>query len=279
MTRAVVLSVMLAGSLALSRGASAATCPAEMVEVRDFCVDRWEASLVDAASELPLSPYYPPNPRLLAKLHELWLVERTELGDEQARAVPLPLVPSWQRGDFQPKAVSAPAVVPQGYMTYPMARRACENAGKRLCTEQEWITACRGSLQTRFPYGGDYRAGRCNVHRKLHPAHELHGNAAIGHTDPRLNLVIERRPGAEPDPLLRPTGATAGCASKWGEDAAWDMVGNLDEWIEDPSGVFVGGFYARMTTKGCEAKIASHAPVYFDYSTGFRCCLSPAQLD
>jgi formylglycine-generating enzyme len=247
-------------------------CPAEMVRVGHFCVDRWEASLVDVDSGRPLSPYYPPNPKLLARMHEVWQVERDLLGDESARALPLPIVPSWQRGEFQAKAVSQPGVVPQGYLTYHLARRACENADKRLCTEQEWVTACRGQAQTMFPYGADYRAGRCNVHRKLHPAYVLHGSSSIGHTDPRLNLVVEALPDAEPDPLLRATGATPGCASAWRDDAIWDMVGNLDEWIEDPAGVFAGGFYARRTTKGCSAKIVSHAPSYFDYSTGTRCC-------
>src|SRR5215470_13774135 len=39
-------------------------CPSEMVRVHEYCVDRWELSLVDVASGEPLSPYYPPEPRL-----------------------------------------------------------------------------------------------------------------------------------------------------------------------------------------------------------------------
>ena len=103
----------------------------------------------------------------------------------------------------------------------------------------------------------------------MHPAYILHGNSSIGHTDPRLNLVVER--GV--DPLLRLTGATPSCASRWNDDdSLFDMVGNLDEWIDDESGRFVGGFYARMTTMGCEARITSHSPSYYDYSLGTRCC-------
>jgi hypothetical protein len=45
--------------------------------------------------------------------------------------------------------------------------------------------------------------------------------------------------------------------------------------VEDESGTFRGGFYARATTKGCEAQVASHSPDYFDYSTGARCCRDP----
>jgi hypothetical protein len=50
------------------------------------------------------------------------------------------------------------------------------------------------------------------------------------------------------------------------------MVGNLDEWVQDETGTFVGGFYARGSKQGCEAKIASHSPLYLDYSIGTRCC-------
>jgi formylglycine-generating enzyme len=250
---------------------SVPTCPAEMVRLGGYCIDRWEASLVDAQSGSALSPYYPPHPKLLARIHSVWQVERRLLGDESARAMPLPLVPSVQRADFSIKAVSVAGVVPQGYLSYHLARRACEAAGKRLCTQEEWTHACRGARQLKFPYGNQYLAGRCNIHRALHPAHVLHGSSSIGHTDPRLNLVMESKASGL-DPLLRPTGATASCKSSWQADAIYDMVGNLDEWIEDEKGVFVGGFYARGGSKGCDAKISSHAPSYYDYSTGTRCC-------
>jgi formylglycine-generating enzyme required for sulfatase activity len=78
------------------------------------------------------------------------------------------------------------------------------------------------------------------------------------------------------DFLLRSTGATASCASEWNGDAVYDMVGNLDEWIADDAGIFVGGFYSRASRQGCEAKISSHAPSYYDYSLGTRCCRGAA---
>jgi hypothetical protein len=77
---------------------------------------------------------------------------------------------------------------------------------------------------------------------------------------------------SERGPLLRQTGATHSCRSEWGQDAVFDMVGNLDEWIDDETGAFVGGFYARATREGCDARITSHPPEYFDYSLGVRCC-------
>ena len=240
-----------------------------MTRVKGFCIDRWEASLVDLKTGRALSPYYPPSPRLVARLSTVWEVERRSLGDLAAQSFPLPELPSWQKTErFEPRAVSQAGVVPHGYLSYYSAKKACENAGKRLCTEDEWKLACRGKAQVKFPYGAYYQEGRCNVFRHMHAAAVLHGNASIGLTDPRMNLVVENGD----DPLLRLTGETKTCASHWDDGEIYDMVGNLDEWIDDPKGVFVGGFYARGTTKGCDARIQGHAPVYYDYSTGTRCC-------
>jgi hypothetical protein len=168
-------------------------------------------------------------------------------------------------------AVSRPAVVPNGYLSGLMAERVCRNADKRLCHYDEWLTACKGEAKRQFPYGVEYKPGACNVFRALHPAKELHDNATVGHLDPRLGLVKE----PNGDPLLRPTGATPGCRSEWGSEAAWDMNGNLDEWVEDDKGRFVGGFFSRSTRNGCESSVTAHPPSYLDYSTGTRCCWSP----
>lgn len=252
--------------------AAAPKCPPEMVRVSEFCVDRWEASFVDRQTGRPLSPFYPPSRVLLEKAWQTWEVERHLVGDAAARAMPLPPVPDWQTRDFEPRAVSAPGVVPAGYVSQPFAKRACEAAGKRLCTEEEWVLACGGRRGTKFPYGATFERSKCNVYRYYHPAFILHGDSSIGHRDPRLNLLLERGT----DPVLRVTGGTPACASIWPadqtEDRIFDMVGNLDEWVADDRGVFVGGFYARATTKGCKAKVTVHAPSYYDYSTGARCC-------
>lgn len=246
-----------------------ARCPAEMVSVRGFCIDRWELSLVDAATGAPLSPYYPPHAKEAEGVFDYWLIEARTLGDSAARALPLPELPAvQQKAAFTPRARSRAGVIPQGYLSYYAAKRACANAGKRLCTEREWVTACGGDSGRKYPYADRYRAFACNVHRPYHPASVLHANASLGHRDPRLNLLFEGD-----DPLLRPTAGTPSCVSRWGGDGVYDMVGNIDEWVEGEKGpVFVGGFYARSTTKGCEAKVDVHAPAYYDYSTGGRCC-------
>jgi len=263
--RGVAAGVVLLGA---AGPAWAAPCPSDMVDTGFSCVDRFESSLVDASTAQPLSPYYPPVPAALARVLTIWQVERSCWGDERGREFPLPELSVLQRsGSFVPRTRSQKGVVPQGYLSRDTARLSCERAGKRLCRLEEWQRACRGERDRKFPYGHEYRRGVCNVARQLHPAFVLHGNSSLGHLDPRLNLVSEGEV-----PLLFLTGALPDCASSWGRDRLYDMVGNLDEWVDDESGIFVGGFYARGTTEGCEAKISSHAPSYFDYSTGVRCC-------
>lgn len=300
-----------------------------------FCIDRYEASVVDDLTGRELSPYYPPHKRIAQQIFTLW-TERVEkerlealgldagveagpltdlrldasVGEPSVRVpivlanvtysikpqpgldagaphdgvagdassaqadaaelrpmMDLPALPSWQLEDFKPRAVSRAGVVPQGYTPGFVAREACRAAGKRLCREDEWVQACKGQRGTKFPYGDDYRQGVCNVFRHDHPARILHGDFSTGLSDPRLNMVT-----LDGEPLLQKTGDNTKCKSVWGQDAVYDMVGNLDEWVDDPAGAFVGGFYSRNTRNGCEARVGSHPTSYFDYSLGFRCC-------
>jgi hypothetical protein len=238
-------------------------CPSDMVSIRgQFCIDRFEASTVDAR-ERPLSPFYPPSHDELLHVYSVF---RQVTPKRRAPAFPLP--PDFTLNEaFEARARSLPAAVPNGYLSGSTARRICENAGKRLCRPSEWVTACKGQNATKFPYGDRYREGVCNVFRGSHPAALIYGDASKNHLDPRLNLTED-----DAGPLLRKTGATEGCRSEWGQDAVYDMVGNLDEWVDDSHGAFLGGFYSRGTREGCDARISSHPPEYFDYSLGVRCC-------
>jgi len=244
-------------------------CPKDMVRVKkSYCVDRFEVSLLDVETGKDLSPYYMPARKNALSIQEFWEKERLSVGPPEARELGLPPLPPWQKSrNFEPKAISRKSKVPQGYLTGPLAALACKNAGKRLCTHDEWKTACRGEADRAFPYGDKYASGKCNIFREAHPAAVLHGNASVGHSDPRLNTVK-----SNDKPLLRMTGDTRSCASEWEGDAIYDMVGNIDEWIDDPEGTFVGGFYARSKKDGCDSVVKALPFDYFDYSTGVRCC-------
>lgn len=164
------------------------------------------------------------------------------------------------------RAVSAPGAVPQGYISGTQAAAACAEAGKRLCSRSEWETACRGPDDWTYPYGPDRRPGVCNDARSPHPAVEYFGTSddwiwsQLGH--PCINQL--------PDSLAE-TGAHPGCVSV---DGAYDLMGNLHEWIDDPGGTFKGGYYVDTVINGdgCLYTTTAHNVSHWDYSTGFRCC-------
>ncbi|MEM1127428.1 MAG: SUMF1/EgtB/PvdO family nonheme iron enzyme [Bacteroidota bacterium] len=164
------------------------------------------------------------------------------------------------------RAETRVGVVPQGYISADMAARACQTAGKRLCTSPEWLRACQGSVPTAYPYGEAYAEAACNEGRAQHPVIELFGDAADWSrrqmNDPRLNQL----PGS-----LAPTGSFPACVSGEG---LYDLHGNLHEWVADAEGTFRGGFYVDATINGpgCSYRTTAHGRGYHDYSTGFRCC-------
>jgi hypothetical protein len=213
-------------------------CPEEMAWIVDgFCVDRWEAQV-----EVEEGGVW--------KLHSPYEVLDGVSGALRAR--------------------SAPGVVPQGYISGVQARAACEGAGKRLCTRAEFRRACQGPDEATYPYGDVYQEGACNEGRAVHPIIELFGSGpgvfnSKNMNDPAVNQL--------PDSLA-PTGAYAQCVSAEG---AFDMHGNLHEWVDEDEGTFCGGFYvdAKLNGPGCLYTTTAHAISYHDYSTGFRCCLSP----
>ncbi len=208
------------------------SCPAGMVRVASFCVDRFEAALEEilaGGSRVPWSPYFNPAGHRVA-------------------------------------AVSLRGAVPQGYVSQVQAAAACAEAGKRLCTDAEWLRACQGPNGWTYPYGTTRQTGLCNDHRAEHPAAELYGTGAswiFSHLDsPCLNQLPQS---------LDPTGSLTGCASAEG---VYDLMGNLHEWTADPAGTFRGGFYVDtvLNGNGCLYATTAHAVSYWDYSTGFRCC-------
>ncbi len=210
-----------------------ASCPAGMIRVGAFCIDRYEASLVEIDSRGavlgPWSPYHNPgSARVLAR--------------------------------------SVAFAVPQGYIDQVRAGQACANAGKRLCTNTEWLAACRGAASRTYPYGNTRVDGRCNDARARHPAIEFFGSSEPWVFNMIDNACINQIPQS-----VALTGAHPDCVT---EDGALDMMGNLHEWTSDPSGTFRGGFYTDTfrNGEGCLYVTTAHNVGHWDYSTGFRCC-------
>jgi hypothetical protein len=203
-------------------------CPPGMLLVTTFCVDRYEASLVTLDGQ-PWSPYFNP-------------------------------------GDTPVRAVSIEGAVPQAYIDGIRAGEACANAGKRLCSDTEWLRACQGPDDTTYPYGNTDEPGVCNDARAEHPAIEYFGTSADWIWSQLGNACIDQLH----DSLDR-TGTNPGCVTAEG---AFDMMGNLHEWTADPAGTFRGGYYVDTVINGpgCLYATTAHNTSHWDYSTGFRCC-------
>jgi sulfatase modifying factor 1 len=227
-------------------------CRSGMVPVGGrFCVDRFEASLVEVlggGEERLHSPYEP--------------VEGLSV-----------------------RAVSVPGRHPQGYISGKQAKRACAASGKRLCKPTEWKLACTGPDRSQWSYGNTQEAGRCNDQGKSPITLFL---SSVRHRDEmalRFSFPSDAPQGQDIwswpvmnspalnqyDGTLATTGSHPGCTNGYG---VYDMVGNLHEWVDDPDGTFLGGYYQDVTQNGdgCGYRTAAHEFGYHDYSTGFRCC-------
>jgi hypothetical protein len=218
-------------------------CPNGMSLVTTYCIDKWEDYVVELDAqghEHPHSPYDTVD-------------------------------------GLTVRAKTAPQVVPQGYISQAQGTQACANAGKRLCSADEFHLACEGpGGDNWYPYGGTtHIPGYCNEGKgSMMPV--LYGSNPQTWTyadfnDPRLNQI---------DGGLAPTASYPHCASPYG---IYDCVGNLHEWGSDSAdanghGRFRGGFYgdAEINGHGCLYTTSAHELTYHDYSTGFRCCVDAA---
>jgi formylglycine-generating enzyme len=213
-------------------------CPAGMASIfGKFCIDRYEASVLEVLPDKTTRPHSPYAP-----------VEGLAI-----------------------KAVSKKGVKPQAYISRMQAEAACEAAGKRLCSDEEWVTACKGKNATVYPYGDDHKDGYCNDAGVSSFNHYYGGGNAEpppkaytwnNMNDPRLNQL---------EGTLAPTGQFEKCKNGFG---VYDMVGNLHEWTAARGGTFRGGYYldTHINGDGCDYRTTAHARAYHDYSTGFRCC-------
>jgi Sulfatase-modifying factor enzyme 1 len=187
--------------MALPAQALTLRCPPDSVKVGTTCVDTYEASLWQID---------PANTTLVRKVQ----TGRVTLADLQAGGA-IPLSPSaciamnvftnfprsgnWTAvpGSNPPSpgfyAVSVAGVQPSRCITWFQANQACLLSGKRLLTNREWQGAAAG---TPDPGVADDGSTTCAT----------------------INSVIAN------------TGSRSSCKSVWG---AFDMIGNVDEWVGD----------------------------------------------
>ncbi|NUQ76073.1 MAG: SUMF1/EgtB/PvdO family nonheme iron enzyme [Polyangiaceae bacterium] len=151
----------------------------------------------------------------------------------------------------------------------------CESRGKRLCTETEWVLACRGPSDTTYGYGDSHESGRCN--------------------DDKMWMVVSEKTlatwpspeaQAEVDKLYQgtPSGSLEGCDSGFG---VFDLLGNVEEWVVRTlphannyphvmKGCYWAGCYGGSKPT-CASTNPNHGDSFRYYETGFRCCMDVGQ--
>jgi len=156
-------------------------------------------------------------------------------------------------------AVSAAGAVPASGVTWFEASAACEAAGKRLCTEGEWLSACTGTVAADANGDGAY-------------SDEVTGNRYPYGTWRQEGWCVTKRDPEAPGDLV--TGTHPRCVSEAG---AYDLEGLMKEWVgvtPDTAGV-KGGSYYSGTSARCGYYKDQVSPYEADASTGFRCCSGP----
>ncbi len=159
-------------------------------------------------------------------------------------------------------------IQPLGYMNRFSCEDICLNQNKRLLTNSEWALACEGTppqacnIYRESPVVRMYRAPDPWIFQGVDCKQGENRWSRTCMNDPRLNQL--------PDSLSQP-GEFEGCVSRFG---VYDMVGNLGEWVNSPSGTFNGGLYP-MPRSSCQYTTTAHGPGYSDYSIGCRCGMDP----
>jgi formylglycine-generating enzyme len=227
-------------------------CPDAMARIEDFCIDRYEAHLVDAnAPERVISPFGRPDTR--AKV----------------------------------MARSRAGVIPQAYLNRFEAASACGSAGKRLCRAREWYRACAGRLGWRYPYGDKEVRGRCNT-GKPHVMQRLFGDVQFTFIDHYNSPRLNQEPGflaasGEYAACVSEDGVgdMVGNLHEWVLDAVSlelsrevPLEVSADKLGASGNAIFMGGYYSSHGEHGagCAYATTHHKPDYHDYSIGFRCC-------
>ena len=151
--------------------------------------------------------------------------------------------------DASGKAVSVPGAVP-AEVEHADARKACELAGKRLCTSEEWVSACQGAAAVDDDGNGDFA-----------------DDYIEGNQYPYANWY---EPGVCRDAggSVGRTGTQPGCKTASG---IFDMAGNVAEWVgaSPERAVLLGG------GAGDKEKAACYRPKRREGAGargGFRCC-------
>jgi sulfatase modifying factor 1 len=218
-------------------------CPDGMVDVEgDYCPNVEQRCLrwLDPATHMRCARFAPTGACSVRTKHEHFCIDRFEYPN--VRGTKPKVMVSWNQ-----------------------ARATCASEGKRLCGAAEWTLACEGADRLPYPYGYARDANACNIDRP-HPAPDEKRLA-----DPRTRTAevarLDQRVAS---------GANESCVSPFG---AYDMTGNVDEWVVNDEGVphasgLKGGYWGPVRDR-CRPMTTAHDERFAYYQIGFRCCADP----
>lgn len=148
--------------------------------------------------------------------------------------------------------------IPATRTSWYEARDACAKAGKRLCTEREWLAACHGALPVDDDEDGSYADDM--VEGRTYPYGDYHE---------RTNCWDGKK-GEQFRPVY--TGEMPGCVSC---DGVYDLTGNVEEWVgatPETAALMGGAFDTSKDHARCNRFNDRFGPGYANHRTGFRCC-------
>jgi len=158
--------------------------------------------------------------------------------------------------DAAGNALSLYGVLPANASWYE-AQAACEKAGKRLCTSEEWGSTCQGADaiddDNSGSYIDDYVEGWQFPYADWHERGWCH----------------DQSDGRTGEPVT--TGSKIRCRT---ESGVYDLGGNVAEWIEvdESKAVTAGGDYGSKDKAGCFRPNRTWGPGHKNKRMGFRCC-------
>jgi protein-disulfide isomerase/uncharacterized membrane protein len=157
-------------------------------------------------------------------------------------------------------AVSAKHEVPALKVSWLDAKAACEKAGKRLCTEEEWVSVCQNARAVDENKNGEFADDM--IEGTAYPYGDFHDDGRCW----------DAREGEQFRPVF--TGELPRCATPTG---VFDLTGNVEEWVGDVSenAVLLGGAFDTSEDHArCYRRNDTYGAGYAAPRTGFRCCMN-----
>jgi hypothetical protein len=157
--------------------------------------------------------------------------------------------------------------VPAIRMSWFAAQDACDSAGKRMCSEEEWIAACQSAAPVDDDKDGAFADDL--IEGNSYPYGDFHTKRFCWE-----DHAPNRRLSPDEQEAWRPvyTGEMPACVTP---DGVYDLAGNVEEWVGSTpdEALLMGGAYDTPDDKArCYRRNDTFGAGYANMRTGMRCC-------